>query len=131
MNSFFVNILCEIHLNQSTSNPPTFTFNTDFTANELNKDKIMEAIKDKNSFIQFSKLCIGKFSEKYPTELYGSVQCNPFAWTNLALSVIYKTCQENNPMAKIIFPNGCCTMIDCTINRYYLIVLNELLLTNI
>lgn len=125
---FFVNMLCQMHVTQTTSDSPPFTFSTDVTTDKLSKDKLTQIIKDQCSLNQFVKLCMEKFTEKYPTQPYGSVHCDPTSWTKIALSTIHKFLRENNSSVKIVFPNGCCTVNDCPINKFYLIVMNEVML---
>jgi hypothetical protein len=125
---FLVNMLCEMHIAGTTSIPPTFTFCTDITIDKLNKDKFTEVIKNQKSFNQFVKLCMDKFTEKYPTQPYGSVHCNPAIWTDMALATVRSFIKENNPVAQLTFPNGCCTLNECSINKFYLIVVDEIIL---
>ena len=125
---FLVNMLCQMHVSQTTCIPPAFTFSTDITTTILSKEKLMKVIKDQKSFTQFVQLCMDKFTEKYPTQSYGSVHCNPTIWTKIALSTIQKFLQENNQTAKLTFGNGCCTVSDCPINKFYLIILGEIIM---
>ena len=125
---FMVNMLCQIHITNTTADSPPFTFSTDVTTDKLSRDKFTQIIKDQYSLNQFVNFFINKFTEKYPTQPYSSVHCNPTSWTNIALSTIHKFLLENNSSAKIVFPNGCCTVKDCPINKFYLIVMNEVML---
>ena len=123
-----VNMLCQMHVSQTLTMPPPFTFSMRVTIDKLSENKFIEVTKNKDSFDKFVKLCMDKFNEKYPTQPYGSVHCNPVIWTNIALSTIQKFFRGNISATEILFPNGCCTVPDCPINKYYAVVLNELIM---
>ena len=51
----------------------------------------------------------------------GSVDLEPKFWTHICLIAVSK-----HDSGKIKIPNGCCTMIDCPIAKYYALVIETL-----
>lgn len=124
--SALIGILFQTHYACTISNPPAFTFKTKISADKIDQEKLKNAMENKENMNKFVELCINKFKTKYPNALYGSVQYNPTVWTEIALKTI-----KNNNNKYLIFPNGCCTIDNCPINNFYLIVAEELMEFNI
>jgi len=101
---------------------PPFEFTAEVTSdkkiNVVKLDDIMQHVQAKQKFVAE---CFNKFKVLYPTCRRGALHYNPAAWTDVALHTIKKsTCNQ------IKFPNGCCSLKDCAINNFYMIVLETL-----
>jgi len=93
------------------------TLHTDKKINILKLDNIIQHQDIKQKFVTD---CFNKFNQLYPNSLRGPLHYNPAAWANVALDTIKKSSDDI-----IKFPNGCCSLKECSINNFYKIVLDN------
>ena len=122
----FVRALFHMHLSQTIAEKPPFTHTiTGIEKKHLDITKIgfftNETIKT------FSEECYNKFTERYPRCLKGSVDADPHIWTIIAVRHLRQKLYEDSPNV-FIFPNGCCNRHICSINLFYEIIVEELLI---
>lgn len=72
---------------------------------------------------QFAEKCYQIFQTRYPNEMHDALHVSPVGWCAEALCAIQDAIKNNS--SEITFPNGCCSSPECSINKYYLIVLEE------
>jgi hypothetical protein len=123
-----INILCQIHITNTKEVNSAFIFDSGIEATKINKIKFNKITKNDDSIDHFVELCMKKFNENFPKEKYGSVHCEPLFWTKTALATISKFLNSDDTTNKISFPNGCCSVKNCPINNFYMLVLNELII---
>lgn len=122
-----LNLMYSMHVQQTMLENSPFPFEVEFDSNLFDKNKYIELSKSNQKFNDFVSDCFDKFKTKYDCPI-GSVHLHPDTWAKFALKAIVTAWK--NKSDKIIFPNGCCSVENCPINNYYLIVLNNLSLEN-
>jgi hypothetical protein len=127
--AFVVNILCQMHISQTSLEKPPFSYDVSFDSLHFFDIEKYELLKTNSiEMDKFVDKTIKIFLNKYPLSKvpYGSVHCSPKSFCIFALESIKKTFDEG--LNKIIFPNGCCSRgIECPINKYYEVVLEVFL----
>ena len=118
----FANILFQMHVQQSISESPPFKINIEnISIDDLDFSKI-NSFTNENIY-DFSRHCFDIYKKRYPNSLYGSVDINPTIWTQILIRNLSK-------IKPFELPNGCCNQPSCSINMFYKIILEELLIVH-
>jgi hypothetical protein len=119
----FVHVLYRMHVQQTIANPPPFTHSISLPhGQKLNHHKITLLLSNPQLCKDFETICYHQFLEL--DVLRGSVHYNPSTWLTIALTIM----DEFDDTDTIVFPNGCCSMEQCTINQFYQIIVDQLLI---
>jgi len=122
----FIRTLFHMHLSQTITEKPPFTHTiTGIQNNNLDITKICSFTNE--TVKTFSEECYNIFTERYPRCLKGSVDADPHIWTIIAVGHLRQKLYEDSPNV-FIFPNGCCNRHICSINLFYEIIVEELLI---
>lgn len=92
---------------------------------DFNKDNTdgYKFVSDGLGLLEFAEKCYQIYLSRYPNEEHEALYVCPPTWCAEALCSI-QTAVKNNE-SKITFLNGCCSSPECSINKYYFIVLEE------
>ena len=104
---------------QKTYTDP-FYFICDFDRENTDGHKY---ISDGLGLLEFAEKCYQIFLSRYPNEEHEALYVSPVGWCAEAANSINEAVRTNE--SKIIFRNGCCSSPECSVNKYYLIVLEE------
>ena len=121
----FLKILFDVHVSQTTNVSP-FPINVEFDYNKFNYEKYKFITENNDNYNNFAKTCFDIFLKKNPNLPKGSVHVDHIVWTKFAIKSIIES--YNSKKNIITFPNGCCSINNCPINIYYLIVLENIML---
>lgn len=130
-----VELLCQVHLQGTSTRPPKFTFNSGIYTNQIDEGKLLSmlresAVSNGENINRFAMYCFEKFLKENERIPYGSVHVCPEKWTQIAVGTIYLATQHSKATGtnrSIVFANGCCTKRDCPINKFYTIIAGELI----
>ncbi len=122
-----LNILYSMHVQQTSLPNSPFPISIEFNPDSLDKEKYISLSKSQQEFDNFVNLCFDEFKIKHDCP-FGSVHLHPDTWTKFALKAIITSWKNKSNI--IVFPNGCCSVKNCPINNYYLIVLENITLKN-
>ena len=124
----FLNLMCNMHISQTTLANPPFKLIVPFDISQLDIDKMELVTSSKEEFDKFVKICSTQFVIKYKELPYGSVHLAPNIWTQFAIKTIQHSL--NTKSDQLVFPNGCCSQeLSCPINLFYQFVLSNLLVS--
>lgn len=122
---FLLGILCQVHIQNTRSK--TFSQTVTFERNLINLNKL-QSLNNSSDFNAFVATCLAQHKNENPNIKKGSLHLFPELWTEFALESITEALDtENN---EILFPNGCCSSLECPIHLYYLIVLRNVLISS-
>jgi hypothetical protein len=129
----FINILYQMHIQQTISKGCMFQYKTNFNKSKINysllalnnKELINKMIHDYHpDYKHFVERCWFVFKNTYPNLPIGSVHVNPEIWIQICLLNVIKFLDSNEN--EISIPNGCCNSENCSINLLYKTVLKIL-----
>ena len=127
MENHLLNIMFEMHVQQTGLSNPPFKFVLDFIPSTFDLEKFNAITSSELELNSFSKSCFEIFKSKYKTIPFGSVHLNQVIWTKFALKSIILSYIDKS--TTVTFPNGCCSNVNnCPINLFYSIVLQNLIL---
>lgn len=115
-----VGMLYNMHIKLSNDNNPPFTHKKEFDKKKINCE-LMKTLQNRDTLKNFSIECIKLLKEKHPQMLTGSVHYCPISWVVLAYNTVVNKLQKNLDTKNdiILYPNGCCSKNDCSINLFY------------
>jgi hypothetical protein len=122
-----LNMLSDNYIKQTELENSPHYFEVNFVPNSFNINKYLLISRCNEEFDKFVNECMTEYNINNLESLLDYIYINPSIWTKIALKIIIQGYTLEQTVLK--FPNGCCSYgLSCPINKYYHIVLQNLLL---